>query len=68
VNYAPTVCGSTPQRQISSAEWGAEELLPRAEGANIGRNNAAEWLQDRRDMMKWWANYLDRKAKLAIAA
>lgn len=47
---------------------GAEELLPRAEGANISRNNAAEWLQDRRDMMKWWANYLDRKAKLAIAA
>jgi integrase len=48
-------------------DW-IEMQLAHFDGSVRGIYNAAEWLQDRRDMMKWWANYLDRKAKLAIAA
>jgi integrase len=48
-------------------DW-IEMQLAHFDGSVRGIYNAAEWLQDRRDMMKWWATYLDRKAKLAIAA
>lgn len=48
-------------------DW-IEMQLAHFDGSVRGVYNAAEWLQDRRDMMTWWANYLDRRDRQAIAA
>ncbi|WP_342588009.1 tyrosine-type recombinase/integrase [Pseudorhodoplanes sinuspersici] len=43
-------------------DW-IERQLAHVERNEVRRAyNAAEWLQDRRDMMQWWADYLDRFA------
>ena len=35
--------------------------LAHAEGSVRSIYNAAEWLPGRREMMQWWADYLDRR-------
>ncbi len=42
-------------------DW-IELQLAHSDGSVRGVYNAAEWLQDRRKMMCWWADYLDRRS------
>ncbi|WP_296596632.1 integrase arm-type DNA-binding domain-containing protein [Phenylobacterium sp.] len=46
--------------QNYNRDW-IEMQLAHAEGSVRSIYNAAEWLPGRRDMMKWWADYLDRR-------
>jgi hypothetical protein len=41
-------------------DW-IEMQLAHVEGGVRAIYNAAEWLPGRRDMMCWWADYLDRR-------
>lgn len=43
-------------------DW-IEMQLAHAEGSVRSIYNAAEWLPGRRQMMRWWADYLDRRRK-----
>ena len=47
-----------------NSDW-IEKQLAHEEGSVRSVYNAAEWLEGRRDMMTWWANYLDRVSGLA---
>lgn len=42
-------------------DW-IELQLAHSDGSVRGIYNAAEWLHDRRQMMCWWADYLDRRS------
>lgn len=53
--------------QHYNRDW-IEMQLAHAEGSVRSIYNAAEWLPGRRDMMSWWANYLDRRRAEAEAA
>lgn len=55
------------ERQFNR-DW-IEMQLAHFDGSVRGVYNAAEWLPQRRDMMTWWANYLDgsRRLRLAVA-
>ena len=49
-------------------DW-IEMQLAHAEGSVRSIYNAAEWLHGRREMMVWWADYLDeQRASVAAAA
>jgi integrase len=53
--------------QHYNRDW-IEMQLAHAEGSVRSIYNAAEWLQGRREMMKWWADYLDRRRDEAAAS
>ena len=46
--------------QHYNRDW-IEMQLAHAEGSVRSIYNAAEWLPGRREMMQWWADYLDRR-------
>jgi integrase len=46
--------------QNYNRDW-IEMQLAHAEGSVRSIYNAAEWLPGRREMMRWWADYLDRR-------
>lgn len=48
-------------------DW-IEMQLAHFDGSVRGVYNAAEWLSDRREMMKWWASYLGKRDRKARAA
>lgn len=48
-------------------DW-IEMQLAHFDGGVRGIYNAAEWLSGRRTMMRWWADYLDRRASRSKAA
>ena len=47
-------------------DW-IEMQLAHFDGSVRGVYNAADWLPKRREMMNWWANFLDRRDRLAVA-
>lgn len=63
---------STASTVLNEAEFNRDWIemqLAHFDGSVRGIYNAAEWLAGRRQMMCWWANYLDgkRRARLALA-
>ena len=53
--------------QHYNRDW-VEMQLAHAEGSVRSIYNAAEWLPGRREMMRWWADYLDRRRAEATGA
>jgi integrase len=53
--------------QHYNRDW-IEMQLAHSEGSVRSIYNAAEWLPSRREMMLWWANYLDRRRDEVRAA
>lgn len=45
-----------------NSDW-IERQLAHADRSVRARYNAAEWLQDRRRMMAWWSDFLDRQGE-----
>ena len=45
-------------------DWIERQLAHAEEDKVRAAYNAAEWLADRRAMMQWWADYLDRQAEV----
>jgi integrase len=63
---------STASMVLNEAQFNRdwiEAQLAHFDGSVRGVYNAAEWLPGRRQMMCWWADYLDgkRRSRLAVA-
>jgi hypothetical protein len=66
-----TLFRSTASTILNEAQFnrdGIEAQLAHADGSVRGVYNSAEWLPGRRDMLLWWADYLDGLRRNACGA